>query len=531
MPRNTASRESLSGQQERFAQAPSVAIQRSTFDRSFTHKTTFDEAQLIPFLVDEILPGDTIELHSTLVVRMATPKFPIMSLLWVTTHFFFIPNRLLWLNWVGFQGEQRDPDDDVTTYVIPTVDSPVGGWPEGSLGDYMGLPIDVDLTHSCLPFRAYNRVYKEWYRDQDLIDSPFTSTLDSGDAPANYSIFMRAKKHDYFTSARPWPIKGGVESTLPLAGAAPVVADVLGFPSFIVGVAGAERTLQGTTSNNDVDWSAVPSVTGLAQWGANTGLEADMSGLVGPSINQMRESIVLQQALELDGRSGTRYVEALRARWKVTSPDFRLQRPEYIGGGKQPLGVEQVSQTTDAGTGNTGDLGGFGYSVGDGHRASYSATEHGILLGIVSVSGDMEYQQGMHRMWTRSERFDFYEPMFANLGEQEIFNGELFADGTSADDEVWGYQERWAEYRYKPGQISGAFRSTAATPLDPWHTAEEFPSLPPLAQEFIEMSSEAPNVGRCLQVPSEPHFLMDSHTSFRHTRAMPVFSVPGLSRF
>lgn len=530
MPRNTASRDSLSGQQERFAQAPSVSIQRSTFDRSFTHKTTYDEGQLIPFLVDEILPGDTVELNSTLVVRMATPKFPIMSLLWITTHFFFVPTRIIWPNWKVLQGEQQDPDTDISV-LVPTMDSPVGGWPEGSMGDYMGLPIDVDITHSALPMRAMNQIYQTWYKDQDLIDSPVINRGDGPDLPEWYPVFMRAKPHDYFTSARPWPIKGGIESTLPLAGAAPVVADTLGFPSFIVGVAGAERTLQGTTSNATVSWSATPSVTGLAQWGLNTGLEADMSGTTGPSINAMREAIVLQQALELDGRSGTRYVEALRARWKVVSPDYRLHRPEYIGGGKQPLGVEQVAQTTDAGTGATGDLGGFGYSVGDGHRASYSATEHGVLIGIVSVSGDMEYQQGMHRMWKRSERFDFYEPIFANLGEQEIFNYELFADGTATDDEVWGYQERWAEYRYKPGLITGAFRSTAALPLDSWHTAEEFASLPPLAQEFIEMGPEAPNIGRVVQVPTEPHFLMDSHTSYRHTRAMPVYSVPGLTRF
>ncbi len=515
--------------QARFATAPSVEIQRSTFDRSFNHRTTFDEGQLIPFLVDEILPGDSVELNTTIVCRMATPKFPVMSMLYITTHFFFCPNRILFNNWAKLQGEEFDPGDDLSSFITPVVTSPVGGWTELSLGDYMGLPTLVDRDVNALPFRCYNRIYAEWYKDQDITDRPYTNTQGGPDPAVNYPVRYRCKPHDYFTSARPWPVKGGVQTTLALGGAAPVVPDSGGIP-FFEGTTQGPTRLQFKSSQDETEWSSLPSATEIAEWNLTTGLEADLNSASGFTIESMRAAITMQQALELDGRSGTRYVEALRARWKVTSPDFRLQRPEYIGGGRQVINVTQVAMTNQTASDDLGQLGGFAYSAGSGHRASYTATEHGILMGIVSITGDNEYQEGIHKMWTRSTRFDYYEPIFANLGEQPILKMELFADGSATDLETWGYQERWSEYRYKPSIISGAFRSNAAQTLDPWHTAEELGSIPPLADEFIITSDESPNVNRVVITGTDPHFLFDSATRYRHTRAMPVYSVPGLTR-
>lgn len=518
MARNTASSGSVSEAQRRFALAPVVDIQRSTFDRSYNYKSTFDEGMLIPFFVDEMLPGDSISLKANIVCRMATPKYPIMNQLWITTHYFFVPNRIIWPNWKKLQGEQKDPDEDITTYVVPTVDSPVGGWTEGSLGDYMGLPTGVDITTSALPFRAYNAVFNAWLRDEDLVDSATVNLLDTNDNAAWYSVLYRAKRHDYFTAARPWPLKGGTEVSIPLGTTAAIYQTAF--------------TSQDTSLSVDAGGEAYAGT--FAAQAADRQLLVDLADAAAATLNDLREAIALQQALELDARGGTRYVEAIKARFHVTSPDFRLQRPEYIGGGRQPMNVTAVPQTSrvDPQTDVTylGDLAGFGHSAGDGHGASYSATEHGILLGLVSITGDQEYWEGIPRMWKRSTRWDFFEPVFANLGEQEILNGEIFADGTATDDAVWGYQERWAEYRYKPSQITGAFRSNAATPLDSWHTAEEFGALPPLNDQFIQTSSDCPNVGRCVATPAEPHFLFDSFTQLRHTRPMPVYSVPGLRR-
>lgn len=521
--------------QERFASAPSVDIQRSSFDRSFNHRTTFDEGQLVPFLVDEILPGDTVELNSTIVCRMATPKFPTMSILYLTTHFFFVPYRLLFYKWQELQGELVEPDDDPSIWIVPQVDPPVGGggWLLHSLADYMGIPPGVDRQVNALPFRAYNLIYHDWYRDQDLVAKPFTGTLVGPDASTDYPLRYRAKKADYFTTARPWPLKGGVEVSLPISGTA-----------YVTGIGVIDQTYlttsptlyeSGATSGVYTGYKrTVSSELYVEEDPGNLGypnIQAQLGGATSASINLLRESITMQQALELDARSGTRYVESLRARWKVTSPDFRLQRPEYIGGGQQVINVTQVPVTSQASSGKVGELKGFAYSVGSGHSASFTASEHGVLMGIVSVTGENEYQEGIHRMWTRSTRWDFFEPIFANLGEQAIFKGELYAtDNAVTDAETWAYQERWAEYRYKPSLISGLFRSNAAGTLDSWHTSEELGSLPPLNESFILTSSESPNVGRVVQTPSDAHFLFDSATSMRHTRAMPVYSVPGLRR-
>lgn len=536
--RNTASSGS---NQERFASAPSVDIQRSTFDRSFNHRTTLDEGKLIPFLVDEILPGDTVELNTTIVCRMATPKFPCMSLLWLQTHYFFVPNRILWNNWKRFQGELLDTDSDPSIHLIPYIDSPAGGWSIHTLADYMGIPPGVELQGavngiSALPFRAYNRIWNDFYRDQDLVSRPITTTTDGPDDPADYPMRYRAKKADYFTTARPWPLKGGTEVLLPMAGTAPVSGFGASNQTWSTGGKTAYQTDEsaGVTYAQYKETAAFIYI--MEEDPLNTGfpnIRAELQDATSTSINDLRLAITMQQALELDARSGTRYVEALRARWKVTSPDFRLQRAEYIGGGRQAINVSQVANTAaveGSGGNNVGDLGGFAYSVGNQHRASFTATEHGVLMGIVSIIGENEYQEGIHKMWRRKTRWDFFEPVFANLGEQAIGKGELYADGTATDHETWAFQERWSEYRYKPSLISGLFRSAAVGSLDTWHTAEELGSLPPLAEDFIQTSSDSPNVGRVVITSTDEHFLFDSATALRHTRAMPVYSVPGLRR-
>lgn len=508
-----------------FSEVPSVQIPRSSFNRSHTIKTTFDSGDLIPILVDEALPGDTFRVKLTAFSRMATPIYPVMDNLFMDVFFFSVPNRLLWDNWEKFCGEQVDPGDsiDYTIPVIRAAESSAAAV-EGSIYDYMGLPTNVGKIlgqTSSLPFRAYNRIWNEWFRDQNLQDSVDQYTGDGPDHPnAGYSVLKRGKRHDYFTSALPWPQKGD-SVDLPLGQYAPVVTDSTS-PTMVTSGGLAQGDLvKGSDGSLDFSTTANP---GYSYW-SNTGMQADLSDATAATINQLRQAFQVQKLLERDARGGTRYVEIIKAHFGVTTPSAGW-RSEYLGGGTRMVNISPIAQTssTDA-TSPQGNLAAMGTATLDGIGFTKSFTEHCTIIGLVNVRADLTYQQGLNRMWSRRTRYDFYWPALANIGEQALLNKEIYFQGTSDDDNVFGYQERYAEYRYKPSIITGAFRSNAATPLDSWHLAQDFSSLPALNSTFIE---DNPPVSRVVAVPSEPEFLFDGYFDMNCVRPMPLYGVPGM---
>jgi len=528
-----------------FAMIPRADIPRSKFDSQKSYKTTFDSGYLIPVYVDEVLPGDTINLQMTAFARLATPLFPIMDNMHLDSFFFFVPNRLVWRHWQRFMGERTPDPDSSIDFTVPEMTSPAGGYAVNSLQDYMGLPTAGHITapntvtHCAFWTRAYNLIWNEWFRDENLQDSAVVDTNDGPDSPADYFLRRRGKRHDYFTSALPWPQKGDAV-TLPLGSKAPVI-----------GLYQANNNVTTNTAGTPFIYAADPdtqSVSGGALYGGslsaigtgqatafnsnNANIYADLSLATAATINQLRQSFQIQKLLERDARGGTRYTEIIRSHFGVVSPDARLQRPEYLGGGSTPVSINPVAQTSATGlaedTSPQGNLAAFGTALAYNHGFTYNATEHGVLIGLVSVRADLTYQQGLPRMWSRSTRYDFYFPAFATLGEQAILNKEIYARGNSADNDVFGYQERWAEYRYKPSMITGLFRSTTTGTLDAWHLAQKFTSLPTLNNTFIQ---DTPPVDRVVAVGAAANgqqFLFDSFFDITMARPMPMYSVPGL---
>ena len=525
-----------------FAMVPSSDVPRSRFQMQKTLKTSFDAGYLVPIMCEEVLPGDSFNVNATLFGRLATPILPVMDNLHIDTQFFFVPNRLVWNNWVKFMGEQDNPSDSIS-YSIPQQVSPAGGYAVGSLQDYLGLPTvgqvgaGNTVTHSALPVRACNLIWNQWYRDQNLQDS---LTVDKGDGPdaspaTNYTLRRRGKRHDYFTSALPWPQKGN-SVTLPLGTSAPIYGNGQQV-KFNNTASGAGQLAKFGTATGATNYAVGP-VSGVLA-GDNvyfsttqTGLYADLSQATAATINQLRQSFQIQKLLERDARGGTRYTEIVRSHFGVMSPDSRLQRPEYLGGGSSLINISPVPQSSATGVtgGSTpiGNLAAFGTFLHQGHGFTYSAVEHGHIIGFASVRADLTYQQGLRKLWSRSTRYDYYFPAFAHLGEQAILNKEIYCDGSANDNNVFGYQERWAELRYNPSQITGLFKSTSAGTIDAWHYAQKFTSLPTLNSTFIQ---DIPPLARNLAVGAAANgqqLLLDAFFDITAARPLPMYSVPGL---
>lgn len=530
--------------ENRFAENPQVDVSRSRFQRNSDNKTTFNTGDLIPIYLDEVLPGDTHQIDLACVMRMATPIFPVMDNAFCDFYFFFVPNRLLWEHWKEFMGENRETAwTPKTEYSIPQVTAPAGGWEEGTLADYLGLPTKVEgISVSALPGRAYGLIYNEWFRNQNVTQPTLVEVTDAtttgkndGSATNDSAITLAkplkaAKVFDYYTGALPEPQKGE-PIQLPMQG-------------------NAELKLYTLDGNDEITWpkpsSTAATLSGfteiLAITGKQTGLrvdanrsgstnmgmlKADMSSVTAATINQLRQAFQIQKLLEKDARGGTRYREVLREHFGVISPDSRMQIPEYLGGYRLPINVSQVIQTsaTDS-TSPQGNTAALSVTTMNKGMFTKSFTEHGFVMGLAVVRTDQTYQQGIERMWSRKGRYDYYWPVLANIGEQAILNKEIYAQGSTKDEEAFGYQEAWADYRYKPSKVTGLFRSNAQQSLDAWHYAQDYDKLPTLSTTWMEQGNA--EMKRTLARSDQPDFIADFYFMNRTTRCMPVYSIPGL---
>jgi hypothetical protein len=520
---------------KRFSEQPTVDLPRSRFDLSHGYKTTIDAGWLCPIFCDtNILPGDTwdVKLHGF--SRLATPTFPIMDNMQMETFFFFVPHRLVWNNFHKLMGERENPGDSIS-YTVPIIND-INNEPNMSLTDYFGLPTQIGANYAVNSFayRAYALIWNEWFRDQNLQDQVTVDKDDGPDTIADYDLLRRGKRHDYFSSCLPWLQKGDAVS-LPLGIDAPIAG--IGVNGSTVQTSGSITLRQSyNQSNSGNGWWSVdtPASAGQATLGvfedpSNPGypfVYADLTNSTAANINNLREAVHIQRLLEKDARSGTRYTEIIQSHFGVTSADQRLQRPEYLGGGSSPINITPIARTDSS----PGELGAHGQTFFDNHGFIKSFTEHGTIIGMVCVRADMTYQEGIERHWSKSTRYDFYWPTLAHLGEQAVLNKEIYVDattlGSGATEEVWGYNERWAEYRYKQSKITGKLRSNDLASLDAWHLGIEFGAQPTLDDTYIQ---EDPPIDRVIATPSEPHFIFDSFFNINATRPLPVYSIPGLT--
>lgn len=534
--------------EQHYAQVPHAEIRRAKFQRDFNLLTTINEGDLVPIYLDEVLPADTFKINLNALVRMATPLYPVMDNAYMDFYFFFVPARLLWKHFQNLMGQNDSTFwAEKTEYTTPVTTAPEGGWNVGTLADYFGIPTGVSgLKVNSLPFRAYAKVWNEWFRDENL-QQPVTQSMDDttttgvntgtnlSDAEAGGLPLKVCKYKDYFTSCLPSPQKAAEPVTIPLTGNAPIKGykdegrtnPVTGEVSTFYSIGPAEAGEKVQVGQIGADKQ------GLAMyWGRNgslTYLGAELGNITGATINELRQAIAVQHIFERDARTGTRYKEILKGAWGVTSPDARLDRSEYIGGHRMPINVNQVIQTssTDS-TSPQGNTGAYSMTTLSRNMCTYSATEHGYVLGLAAIRVDHSYQQGLSRLWTRSTRFSYYDTMLANLGEQAVLNQEIYAQGKAQDEEVFGYQEAWADYRYRTNMVTSEMRSSYAQTLDAWHYADKYDALPTLSSSWIKEGTE--NIDRTLAVQSSNshQFICNFYYEQAWTRPMPIYSVPGI---
>lgn len=539
-----------------------IDMSRSRFDRSSSYKTTFNVGQIIPFYVDEVLPGDTFSIDTSKVVRMQTLLTPVMDDIFLDTYYFFVPNRLTWSHWKQFMGENTESAwIPSVEYEVPQLTAPEGGWNIGTIADYLGIPTGVSgLSVNALPFRAYALIMNEWFRDENLSDPLNIPVTDATVQGVNTGTFVTdvakgglpytaAKYHDYFTSALPAPQKGP-DVTIPVAEAA---------TAYVYPAATLNPNLQ--ERFNTLRWSDSQGnpVTGAAQYDSYIGISsggytfdrnlssslgtgsvkqmmpanlvADFSGVgQAATINQLRLAFQIQKLYERDARGGTRYIEILKSHFGVTSPDARLQRPEYLGGNRIPININQVVQSSSTDASGTPQGNTAAYSLTSDNHSDFtkSFVEHGFLIGVMVARYRHTYQQGLERFWSRKDRFDYYFPVFANIGEQAIKNKEIYAQGTVKDDEVFGYQEAWADYRYRPNRVTGEMRSSAPQSLDVWHLGDDYESLPSLSDSWIREDSKTVNRVLAVSDNVSAQLFCDIYVRNLCTRPMPLYSIPGL---
>lgn len=555
-------------QNSHFSKNPQVDIQRSRFDRSHSVKLSGNVGDLIPFYCDEVLPGDTFQIDTSKLIRLQTLVTPVMDNIYLDTYYFFVPCRLVWEHWREMMGENVSaPWFPEVEYSVPQVTSPLPsgggssgfGWAEGTIADYMGIPPYIgNLSVSALPFRAYALIWNEWFRDENLQTPQSVPVGDDVTAGSNDSsgLFQAVrggyplkagKFRDYFTSCLPSPQKGP-DVLLPLGVQAPVyggnTSNLVSYddrPKWSLDSSGKPSSLMFRHANDNSsiigDHDVKLHNASLSYTGLNSGdgvdiypsnLWTDLTQATAATINQLRLAFQIQRIYEKDARGGTRYIEILSNHFGVTSPDSRLQRPEYLGGNRMLINVNQVVQNSESATTPQGTTTAYSLTVDTHSDFTQSFVEHGFLIGLCVARYDHTYQCGIERFFSRKTRFDYYWPSLANIGEQPVYNREIFADGTAADDGVFGYQEAWADYRYKPNRVCAEMRSISKKSLDVWNLADDYADLPKLSPEWIV--EDKTNVDRALAVTSSVanQFFGDFYIKNLCTRPMPVFSIPGL---